>query len=601
MGTFTKETYQMLKINLKNILIFDLLYRLVTGLVFLQILNYGVRFSLKMAGYSYLTMENLGAFLLQPWTILAVFIIGVIGSVIVMVETGGLISAYSAAAYSQRMNPMDILLGGLRNTADELRRKNIKLIGIIIANFLLLHLFFIYRVLAHVKPFNFIMKLAMEEPWARLLTGAAACGLIAAAIPAIFAIHGCMIEQKSFQDSLSRSRDLLKGRYRKTIYRLVTGHALVIVTVVILYLLWVVLAAVLVILMVQKELELAFLMETIRQIEWVFLFLGAIAAWTLHIAAVTVQYYQSNNRIKREPRWNFDIAGGKAYGGRQMVAALAAIVCFSVLCLFDTAYHGKFVTRSMMVNTKITAHRGSSMAAPENTMAALEAAVEEMADWAEIDVQETQDGIVVLNHDNTLKRVAGLNKRVADMTYEQLSVLDVGSWFSPEYLGETMPTLEQAMEYAKGKIDLNIEIKHSGSDSRLPQKVLALVNQYEMQEQCVITSVNLGYLRQIKELQPEIKTGYILSAAFGDYYSHEAIDFISIRSSFVTEAMMKRSHEAGKAVHVWTVNTRTELERVKLLGVDNIITDNPVLAREVLYQEDGTENLLGYLRILLKE
>ena len=82
-------------------------------------------------------------------------------------------------------------------------------------------------------------------------------------------------------------------------------------------------------------------------------------------------------------------------------------------------------------------------------MAALEKAVEEMADRAEIDVQETADGVIVLCHDTSLKRVAGVNKKVSDLTLEQIKKLDVGRWFSSEYQGEQIPTLEEVMEYAK--------------------------------------------------------------------------------------------------------------------------------------------------------
>ena len=94
-----------------------------------------------------------------------------------------------------------------------------------------------------------------------------------------------------------------------------------------------------------------------------------------------------------------------------------------------------------------------------------------------------------------------------------------------------------------------------------------------MEDQCVITSVKLGYLERVKEMAPELRTGYILAAAYGTYYDNEYIDFISIRSSFVGRKLVEAAHEKGKAVHVWTVNSKTEIEQMKLLGVDNIITD----------------------------
>ena len=73
---------------------------------------------------------------------------------------------------------------------------------------------------------------------------------------------------------------------------------------------------------------------------------------------------------------------------------------------------------------------------------------------------------------------------------------------------------------------------------------------------------------------------------------------MSIRSGFVTESLIKAAHEEGKSVHAWTVNGKKELERMRVLGVDNVITDVPILAREILYREEGTENLLEYLRLM---
>lgn len=100
-------------------------------------------------------------------------------------------------------------------------------------------------------------------------------------------------------------------------------------------------------------------------------------------------------------------------------------------------------------------------------------------------------------------------------------------------------------------------------------------------------------------MEPEIKTGYIIPAAYGDYYSDEFVDVISIRSSFVTERMLQLAHEQGKAVHAWTVNGKAELERLERLGVDDIITDYPILAREILYEDEGTAGLLEYWRLVL--
>ena len=328
------------------------------------------------------------------------------------------------------------------------------------------------------------------------------------------------------------------------------------------------------------------------------MFLGAIAVMRYHFAVVTVQYSRLGDTEEDHVR---EIPGAGAGNSRRDGLMTAAIIGFlGAGCLFDAAYNGNFLSKSVAVQIGITAHRGYSSEAPENTMAALEAAVEAMADVAEIDVQETKDGYVVLCHDADLQRTAGIRRAVADMTLGELTAVDVGGWFSAEYAGEPVPTLREVMEYAKGKIDLNIELKNMGNNSALPKKVLELVREYDMMTQCIVTSTNPRYLKRLKELEPELRTGYILSAVYGRSYDDESIDVISIRSDFVNARMVERAHEAGKAVHAWTVNTKMELERLRALSVDNVITDDPVLAREILYREEATETLLEYLRMLLR-
>ncbi len=223
-----------------------------------------------------------------------------------------------------------------------------------------------------------------------------------------------------------------------------------------------------------------------------------------------------------------------------------------------------------------------------------------MADFAEIDVQETLDGHLILFHDRTLERMAGDSRAVASMTFEELSQVDVGSWFSQEYAGTAIPTLSEALETARGRLKLNIELKNLGAASDLPEKAAACIQKSGLSRQCVVTSTSLDYLRRVKSAAPELYTGYIASAAYGAYYQDEAVDFVSLLSGSVSRRLVEAVHESGKEVHVWTVNRKSELERVKLLGVDNVITDDPILARETLYAEENAEHLLERLREMIR-
>ncbi len=596
-----KEIYQMIRGNLRSLLLFEFFFRFIAGTLLVQVGTRGLKFCLDRAGYSYLTLANAWKFFLHPWTMLFILVMAVLALFLNMIEIGGLVTAFSGAAYFCHPTLWEIFSGAFEKVRDELRHKNYRLFGMGMISTFTVNLFYLYRIFSRIKPVNFVIKELLDQPLAVSVLLLVFLLFLALLFPAFFVFHGCMIGQKSYWDSRFESMELLKGRWAQIIGMVALLEAWLIILFLAVYYLSVFLMAVVTVLFVKEDLGLAFLMETTDRAEWFLVILASIFASMVCWAFVTREYYQVIGRRKgRMEGWEFATAGRNIqFSKRTGLALLGLFLAMSGFFLFDAAYNGNFISKSVAVQTRITAHRGSSSGAPENTMAALEKAVEEMADRAEIDVQETADGVIVLCHDTSLKRVAGVNKKVSDLTLEQIKKLDVGSWFSSEYQGEQIPTLEEVMEYAKGKIDLNIEIKNLGNSSGLPEKVIELVEKHEMQEQCVITSTNRFYLKRVKAVNPEIRTGYIISAAYGNFYSDEFIDLISIRSSFVTERMIESAHEAGKAVHAWTVNGKVEMERLKQLGVDDMITDRPVLAREILYGEEAKANLLEYLRLVL--
>lgn len=598
MKTLAKETWQIVRLNLKNVLLFDFLYRLIVFSVYLRFVKRGLRLALKMAGYSYLTMGNIGRFLIQPWTLLMILLSGSIGIGLLMLETAGLITAYQGSAYGQKLSPLHILWGGLQKVLEEIRRKNIKLCGILLVQYFLLNLFLIIRNLTHLKPMNFVLQEMLRSPWAigSLVVLGFVCILLA--IPTMFIFYGCMIEQKSFSDSLVRSLNLLKHHVFRSAGLLLAGNVLVITLLVVVYFLSVFVAAVFVVKFTEQNLAMAVLLSVSDQLELLLIFLGGILAVVVNFGALSVLYYQYGNQRYRQSRWDFSYPAKGSVDRKWIGAALGFIMGLSLFYIFDLVYNGSTLADTVLIKTQITAHRGSSRTAPENTMAAIEAAIEELADFAEIDVQLTSDGVVVLGHDANLKRVAGLNRSIGAMTWEELAQIDVGSWFSREYADTRIPTLAEVLAGCKGKINLNIEIKSVGKDSILPEKVVELILEHGMEEQCVITSISQPYLKQVKELAPQLRTGYIISAAYGNFYSSDDVDFISIRSNFVNESLVESVHIQGKAIHAWTVNSKSEMERLCMLGVDNVITDNPVLAREIIYREEATETLLEYLKLV---
>jgi len=241
----------------------------------------------------------------------------------------------------------------------------------------------------------------------------------------------------------------------------------------------------------------------------------------------------------------------------------------------------------------VTAHRAGANRAPENTLAALRFAIEDGAQMAEIDVQETADGQVVVFHDSDLRRICGVDRFVRDVPFAELQKMDAGRYFSADFAGERVPTLEQFIDAARDKIGLNIELKYDGPAPHLAEKVVDMVNRGRFADQCVITSMDAGGLRQVRQIDPRLKLGYILAAGAGDLATLN-VDFLSLSQNNARPAMFRRAASNGLSVHVWTVNTRDDMVNMILRGADNLITDDPKTALDVVrwYESLSTPELL---------
>lgn len=242
------------------------------------------------------------------------------------------------------------------------------------------------------------------------------------------------------------------------------------------------------------------------------------------------------------------------------------------------------------------AHRGLSADAPENTLYAFSDAISVGADFIELDVQQTRDGVLVVMHDSNLKRTTGVNKDIWDVDYADIQNLDAGSWFDPAYANARIPTLEETLQFVDKRAKLNIEIKPTkhGSDT-LEQDVAELITQYQYTDACYVTSFSYGSLKKVKEANPEIRTGYLMSVAYGQFYSLKYADAFSLNKVFVTSQVVNAAHQQGKQIFAWTVNGMSEVRSLCNLHVDSIITDDPVMVQNVISRDSTGETLRSVL------
>lgn len=231
------------------------------------------------------------------------------------------------------------------------------------------------------------------------------------------------------------------------------------------------------------------------------------------------------------------------------------------------------------------AHRGASGHAPENTMAAFEKAFQMKADYIEVDVQMTKDGELIAIHDTTVDRTTNGFGAVEDYTLEEIQQLDAGSWFSEDFSGENIPTLEEILDAYRGKIGILIELKSPERYPGIEEKVAHALRERNMDHpnnrKIIIQSFNHQSVQKSKELLPNIPHGVLAGLAWANVTDEQLEQFATYADYFnpnrhiVTAELVERVHHVGMDIYSYTVRTQEQADQLFDLGVDGIITDFP--------------------------
>ncbi|MFC4076866.1 glycerophosphodiester phosphodiesterase [Salinithrix halophila] len=235
------------------------------------------------------------------------------------------------------------------------------------------------------------------------------------------------------------------------------------------------------------------------------------------------------------------------------------------------------------------AHRGASGYAPENTLAAFDKAVKMRADYFELDVQRTKDGHLVLMHDNTVDRTTNGSGEVKDLTLKEIRQLDAGSWFSSQYAGEKVPTLEEVLDrYRYQPINILIELKKPELYPGIEKQVALMLLKKGVSfrpGKIIVQSFNHDSLRTYHRLQPWVQTGVLVSLTeYRKGVSDEKLrewkefsDYVNPNYKLVDDRLVNRVHQNRMKILPYTIRSKATADEVRATGVDGFITDYPEL------------------------
>lgn len=221
------------------------------------------------------------------------------------------------------------------------------------------------------------------------------------------------------------------------------------------------------------------------------------------------------------------------------------------------------------------AHRGASSYAPENTLAAFALGAEMKANGIETDIQRSKDGVLVLHHDSSLLRVTGIDKRVSDLTYDELAALDVGSFFDPAFADQRIVRLDDFLKlYGNSGLHLAIELKQPG----IEVETLATLDALMPRSHFIITSFLLDSLLLLAALENPPPLGYLskeYSEALLAQLKSAGIGQFCPGAKDITPERMRRLRELGFSVRAWGVKDEALMDHALAMGVDGMTVNFP--------------------------
>jgi glycerophosphoryl diester phosphodiesterase len=235
---------------------------------------------------------------------------------------------------------------------------------------------------------------------------------------------------------------------------------------------------------------------------------------------------------------------------------------------------------------QLIAHRGASKYAPENTMASFQEAKLLEANYIECDIAVSKDRVPYIFHDDELNRTTNGRGKIKHLSWQELSQLDAGSWFSNEFSHLKIPNLVELLHWHQGWNGfINLEIKHIPPHQLVEHLnlILSIIQQFQGQERLILSSFQPELITQLHRLQSSLQRAMLVNR-----WSYPSVLFardkgcaqLNIGNIIVTPQMVHKTHDVGLKLGVYTVNQRTLAQYLESIGVDAIFTDDPLIMQK---------------------
>lgn len=583
---FLKNVLSLFRLDFFEATLFILFCTIFTAFATSVLKNLLFSAMMKVSGVTYIAPSNMKQVFLNPVSILLMIIFAVIVTLFALFEIAGLLHTFSVAHAGYETNLTCMFLAGFRACRKALNPRNWPLILFILVLFPLTKILPLSSSTFKLILPGFVNQTIDYTKWLNILYNVTYLVLVVFLTVYVFSVNSFVLQKESFFKSCSRSRKLVKGHFVEILL------TMFFLTLIMNFLINSISSVIVVngkevisffkgeSSIVSKSEDVGTYTYVLRQI------LRSIISPAINNAALTALFYKYLDEKSELNTVSEDILKVKHYTKQRTALVLAALGVMSFGILVAMTYKYAFLMEDVD-RPLVCAHRGDNVNAPENTMPAFELAASENLKWIELDVHQTSDGIIICNHDQTIKRVTGRNLSIHDHTYKELSEYEFGEWMPGDYDDVYIATLEEALILAKeNDMNVQVELKGHPADVNFEENVLKIINETDMRDNVMIISQDASRLERVAELDPEITKGYCMFLAMGELDDIEYTDNITIEETYVTPELVRDMHEKGIMVFCWTVDRDETVQYLVSCDVDVIGTDDPMLITDALDKAD---------------
>ncbi len=599
-----KNIKNMIRYNFNTLIKFVIIYKLVSSVIAIPLFLIMFKLITRISGYKYLTYENFISFLTEPITIIFLLLLIILITFYTLLDMSTLIVIIDASYQKKKISVKEAFMISLKKSMRVFKRKNILLPFLVLFLIPFLNLGISSGIISTIAIPEFISDYISNNTILSIIYGLVVIILFIIMFRWFYVVHYFVIEDCDFKEAKKRSINLSKkNKIKDFIYLIFVQLVMVIV-----YLLSIGIGIFLILFIYKISSKTNILGNLSISIIWLLIALSLIVFTLLTVpisyAIISYLYYEHKNKINEKVKHinvsdRIKISNNKFNIIKYVIVLLVIVSATSfTYSVLNNKYDFNIEYVRLM---EVTAHRGASVKYPENTMEAFIGAKEMGADYIELDVQQTKDNELIVIHDSNLKRTTGVDKNTWEVTYEEIKDLDAGSFLNKKYKDARIPLLEEVIKFAiDNDIKLNIELKPTGREKDFEKMVVDLINKYDFSSRCVVTSQVYEVLTNIKKYDKNVQTVYVMSLAYGDITKLKDADSFSIEASSVNKTLVKKVHNSGKELYVWTVNTNSSINKMIELNVDNIITDDILLCKDMIYKSKTSNIVQEYIKFINK-